>query len=199
MHLTFEDIQRREGGGRVIEFEKDVDLDAAFFYSVPTSFFAIDERVPRAIRELITEAEGCVKLNYITGASACARKAIYELLAAQKSEGANYDDRITALRTAHPEVDATHFEVLGHVKDMTSDNVHEESWAFYDSGHLKLFLESLKAVLHELYVVPDEKRKRAQEIRDLRQKVFAPKAASGGGAKSGAKSRAAKSGNDDES
>lgn len=134
----------------------------------------IDDRIPSVIRELISEAEGCVKMNYVTGASACTRKAIYELLAAQNCEGANYDDKITALRDAHPEVDPTHFEVLGHVKDVTRDHVHEESWEFIGVQHLKLAIETLKAVLHELYVVPDEKQRRAQAVRDLRQQVFAP-------------------------
>ena len=120
-----------EYGRSVTRFKPGIDLDAAIFYSVPTSFFVIDERIPRVIRELISEAEGCVKMNYVTGASACTRKAIYELLAGQKCEGANYDDKIRALRDAHPEVDPTHFEVLGHVKDVTSDHVHEESWEFF--------------------------------------------------------------------
>lgn len=172
MHLTFTDVNGGVSGYSA--FKSGVDLDAAFFYSVPTSFFVIDDRIPRVIRELISEAEGCVKMNYVTGASACARKAIYELLAAQKCGGANYDDKIKALRDAHAEVDATHFEVLGHVKDVTSDHVHEESWEFFNVQHLKLAIETLKAVLHELYVVPDEQKKRAQKVRDLHQRVFAP-------------------------
>jgi hypothetical protein len=130
------------------------------------------ERIPEGnLRELITEAEGCAKMNYLTGASACTRKAIYELLALQKAEGANYDDKIGDLRLRHPAIDSELFEIIGHIKDMTSDHVHEQSWIAWDSKHLQLFLETLKAVLHEIYVVPEEKRERASAVRVLREQL----------------------------
>jgi len=50
----------------------ELDIDQLFFYHQPTSFFAVDKRVPHIIRELITEAEGCLRMNFLTGASACA-------------------------------------------------------------------------------------------------------------------------------
>ena len=81
MHLTYENVRNPADSGSL---SPTLDLDAAFFYSVPTSFFTIDTRVPKIIRELITEAEGCVKMNFLTGASACCRKAIYELLKHQQ-------------------------------------------------------------------------------------------------------------------
>ena len=169
MHLTFQELQ--DPNTQYSRFKKDVDLDQAFFYSVPTSFFVVDSRIPRALRELITEAEGCAKMNYLTGASACTRKAIYELLALQKAEGANYDDKLKDLQSKHPAVDGELFEIIGHVKDMTSDHVHEQSWIAWDNKHLQLFLETLKAVLHEIYVVPEEKKERASAVRALREQL----------------------------
>lgn len=169
MHLTFQDLQ--DPDTQNTRFKKDVDLDQAFFYSVPTSFFVVDSRIPRALRELITEAEGCAKMNYLTGASACTRKAIYELLALQKAEGANYDDKIKDIQSKHPAVGGELFEIIGHVKDMTSDHVHEQSWIAWDSKHLQLFLETLKAVLHEIYVAPEEKKERASVVRALREQL----------------------------
>ncbi len=165
MHLTFEDLHRPNWSDT---FKINVDLDEAFFYSVPTSFFVIDSRIPKEIRELITEAEGCKKMNYLTGASACTRKAIYKLLLLHEAEGENYDDKIAALQNLFPNIDEVHFEILGHIKDMTSDHVHEQSWEAWSSQHLTLFLEALKAMLHEIYVVPDEKAKRAKAVRALR-------------------------------
>jgi hypothetical protein len=83
MHLSFEEVQTQQltgdSSGPRFRFVSDEDLDSRFFYSVPTSFFVLDERVPRVLRELITEAEGCLKSNFLTGASACARKVVYEL------------------------------------------------------------------------------------------------------------------------
>lgn len=169
MHLTFEDLQRKNWTRA--EFRDDVDLDASFFYSVPTSFFVVDGRIPAALRKMITEAEGCAKMNYLTGASACTRKAIYELLALQKTAGTHYDDRIKDLASKHPAIDVELFEILGHIKDMTSDHIHEQSWVAWDSKNLNLFLETFKAILHEIYVVPEEKRSRADSVRALREQL----------------------------
>jgi len=169
MHLTYEYLQRKNYGSTC--FAHNVDLDAAFFFSVPTSFFTIDMRVPKVIRELITEAEGCIKMNYLTGASACCRKAIYELTVFEKAEGDDYESRIKYLKEKFPVVDGELFDVLCHIKDMTSDKVHEQSWDKWDSKHLTLFVETLKAILHELYVVPDEKKNRSSKVQDLLRTV----------------------------
>ena len=59
---------------------------------------------------------------------------------------------------------------------MTSDKVHEQSWDKWDSKHLILFIETLKAILHEIYVVPEEKKKRSEHITGLLPDVFKDKA-----------------------
>jgi hypothetical protein len=169
MHLTYENVQSPIH--KYVHLSSSIDLDAAFFYSVPTSFFTIDTRVPKIIRELITEGEGCVKMNYLTGASACCRKAIYELTIVEKAEGADYESRIKFLKKKFSEVDSDLFDILCHIKDMTSDKMHEQSWDKWDSKHLKLFLETLKAILHEIYVVPDEKKTRSSTGRGLLHEV----------------------------
>ena len=166
MHLTYRDLQDPDVS--FVRFRDGVDFDKEFFYSVPTSFFVVDSRIPRPLRELITEAEGCARMNYLTGASACTRKAIYELLATHDAVGSHYDEKIKDLSHKFPSIEPELFEVIGHVKDMTSDHVHEQSWVAWDAKHLYLFLETLKAVLHEIYVVPDEKKKRADAVRALR-------------------------------
>ena len=85
MHLSYEDLASYNSrGNRNIEYIDDID--SKIFYSVPTSFFVLDNRIPTILRELITEAEGCLKMNFLTGASACIRKAIYELLVIEKVE-----------------------------------------------------------------------------------------------------------------
>jgi len=177
MHLTFNELQHK--GWTATHFKDDIDIDSEIFYSVPSSFFVVDSRIPNVIRELIAESEGCIKMNYLTGASACTRKAIYELLIREKAEGHNYDEKIKHLRDGHPEIDPELFEILAHIKDMTSDQVHEQSWEKWDSQHLILFLETLKTILHELYVVPDEKEKRKKSIRDLKATLGSTKQKSG--------------------
>ena len=125
MHLTYDDVQ--DPLKNYQHLNANIDLDSAFFYSVPTSFFVIDTRIPKIIRELITEAEGSIKMNYLTGASACCRKAIYELTVIEKAEGTDYEGRIKSLKKKFPSVDSELFDILCHIKDMTSDKIHEQS------------------------------------------------------------------------
>lgn len=165
MHLTFNRILRLENGR--FRFADDIDIDSKIFYSAPTSFFVIDSRIPRILRELITEAEGCVKMNFLTGASACTRKAIYEFTILQKCKGENYDERIKELKSKFSEIDQELFDVLGHIKDLTSDKVHEQSWEKWDNNHLVLFIETLKVILNEVYVIPDERQKKSRFIQSL--------------------------------
>ncbi len=176
MHLSFifkkikyiSTIAREEEGYR---FDEDFDIDSIFFYSVPTSFFVMDERIPHIIRELITEAEGCLKMNYLTGASACMRKAIYELLIKEDITEGDYEKRIKSLKEKFRDVDPTYFDILANIQNMTSDKIHEQSWDKWDSSNLKLIIETLKLVLHEIYVIPEEKKERAKGIQSLVKKV----------------------------
>jgi predicted DNA-binding protein YlxM (UPF0122 family) len=172
MHLSFQPVLKVDQFQQTHkEFRTDIDIDSTIFYSVPTSFFVIDDRIPHIIRELISEAEGCLKMNYLTGASACARKAIYELTVKEKAQGKDYEEKIKFLKKQYPAVDPDLFDVLTHIQDMTSDKVHEQSWDKWDSPNLKLILETLKAVLYELYVLPKEKQSRSIEIQKLKEQI----------------------------
>jgi hypothetical protein len=173
MHLTYEDIFSHivSNQKRTFWFQKDIDIDSVIFYSVPTSFFVIDKRIPKIIRELITEAEGCLKMNYLTGASACMRKAIYEFLVKEKAEGDDYESKIKFLKQKYPTSDPELFDILAHITDMTSEKVHEQSWDKWNSDNLKLIIETLKTVLYDIYVLPDEKSERSIHIQQLREKI----------------------------
>ena len=143
------------------------------FHSAPASFFVLDERIPVVIRELISEAEGCLKMNFLTGASACARKAIYELTIKEQATGADYEGRTKSLKIKFPAIEATLFDVLAHIQDMTSDKIHEQSWDKWESPNLTLIIETLKVVLHEIYVAPKERDARSLQIQKLREQVVA--------------------------
>ena len=173
MHLSFDDLRHlnKASGYRTDRFEEGIDIDSGIFYSVPTSFFAIDSRVPEIIRELITEAEGCLKMNYLTGASACTRKAIYELTVKENCKGEHYEDMIKDLKNKHSQLDPALIDVLANIQDMTSDKIHEQSWDEWDSNHLTLIIETLKSVLYEMYVEPQEKKGRVSRVQELLAKV----------------------------
>lgn len=168
MHLSFQETTEKLPYSSTREMKTNIDFDSIIFYSVPTSFFVLDDRIPAVIRELITEAEGCLKMNFLTGASACMRKAIYELLIVEKAEGDDYESRIKYLKKKYPDSDPSLFDILAHIQDMTSDKIHEQSWNKWDSKHLKLIIETLKTVLHDIYVLPKVKAERSNYIQQLR-------------------------------
>ena len=181
MHLSYEDIagERKASysgeyyleAGLYFHDEIEHEIDSKIFYSVPTSFFVLDNRIPEIIRELISEAEGSLKMNFLTGASACTRKAIYELTIKEKAKGDHYESKIKFLKSKYPNTDPTLFDILAHIKDMTSDKIHEQSWPKWDSKNLRFIIETVKSVLYELYVLPEEKKERSKSILRLRTDI----------------------------
>lgn len=79
---------------------------------MPTSFFVLDKRISKILRDLMTEAEGCLKGNFLTGASACARKMVYELARIEKADGENYFDRLKSLKAKRTDVEGEYFDTL---------------------------------------------------------------------------------------
>jgi hypothetical protein len=148
------------------------DLDNFFFYHQPTSFFTINSLIPSKIRELVAEADGCRKMNFLIGASGALRKAIYELLKHQKAEGTEYQDKIKWLKTKYPYIFSEYFDALANIQDMTSDNLHEKdgSWKPWSRNDFDYFLETTKAVLEEIYVKPEERKIMLSKIITLKSK-----------------------------
>ena len=177
MHLSYRDLELYGQGShyRFRLFDKEMSsesLDDQFFYSVPTSFFVLDQRIPKILRNLLTEAEGSLKSNFLTGASACARKIIYELGSLQKVNGDNYEDRIKSLKKKHPEVEPEYFDTLLTIQQLTSSKVHENSYDGWNSNHLKLILATLRKILHELYVEPALRADNRNLILDLAKELL---------------------------
>ena len=156
------------------EGESRRNLDDAFFFSVPTSFFALDDRIPRVLRELLIEAEGCLKSNFLTGASACARKLVYELGVLSKAVGENYEDRIKSLKEIHAEVDPTFFDTLLTIQQVTSTKVHENSYDGWEAQHLRVILVALSEALHEIFVVPALRADRRKAVLALKDQLVPP-------------------------
>ncbi len=147
-------------------------IDDLFFYSVPTSFFVLDDSIPKILRELITEAEGCLKSNFLTGASACVRKVIYDLAVLEKASGANYEDRIKSLKDIKKEIDPTFFDTLLTIQEITRSKVHEQSYDGWQSKHLRPILATLIEILREMYVIPALRQKKRETILKLQQEVL---------------------------
>lgn len=154
------------------------ELDDIFFYHDPSAFFTIDDRIPQSIREALSEACGCLKANYLTGASGCLRKSIYKFLQHQKIPEKDettpkiaYDKRIDALKKKYPKIERDLFNNLKSVHGLTSQEVHENDWQDFDSPKLHFLLEITKEILMEIYVLPDEKQKRNEALLKLRSEA----------------------------
>lgn len=178
MHLSFEDIDYSSLGyanRNSFKLEKGEELDHKFFYSVPTSFFALDNRIPKVLRELVTEAEGCLKSNFLTGASACARKMVYELAILEGAEGDAYEDRIKSLKKKRTDVEGEFFDTLLTIQQVTSDKVHEESYDGWEAKHLRLILSTLIEVLELMYVIPELRKEKRKSILSLKEDLIGKK------------------------
>lgn len=184
MHLSYNNIEiahkyTTSHGTRFYRFSDEYeDLDSLFFYSVPTSFFSLDGRIPNILRELLTEAEGSLNGNFLTGASACVRKIVYELGRLNGLTEGNYDKRIKFLKDKHQEVDGTYFDTLLTIQRTTSSKVHENAYDGWEAKHVRLLLSALREILHELYVVPALRNDRRKGILDLQKEVLGDSPAS---------------------
>jgi len=177
MHLSFEDIAiyTIPSGKYRFEIIEGEELDNKFFYSVPTSFFSLDKRIPKPLRELITESEGCLKSNFLTGASACARKIIYELAILQKAEGINYDERVKSLKKIRSDIEGDYFDTLLTVQQITSEKVHEQSYDGWQAKHLRLILSTLVELLNIIYVIPEIRKEKRKAILSLKDEILGKK------------------------
>ena len=161
---------------QILKDGKNIDLlDGAFFYHQPTTFFTIDNRIPEVIRELISEAEGCRKMNYLVGASGCLRKAIYELLKKEKipkeenKKPLKYEDRIEKLKQKLKNIEPEYFDTLGSIQGMTSSTLHEGEWESFSSPQLTFLIETTKEILCEIYVIPDERKDKKTILQKLKE------------------------------
>lgn len=176
MHLSFTQIKhlavsQYSNYGR-FDIKAGTDIDSLFFYSVPTSFFVLDERIPKVLRDLFAEAEGCLKSNFLTGASVCARKIVYEMADIENAEGNDYESRIKSLKKTRTNIDPVYFDTLVTIQEVTSDKVHEQSYDGWNSNHLQLILATLITILGEMYVAPKIKQEKRESIIKLKSELI---------------------------
>lgn len=181
MHLSFEDFAYSTGYG--YRFKADVkDIDSKLIYSRPTSFFTLNDDIPRAIRELVSEAEESLQFNLLTGASAALRKAIYTLVKTEKTIVANddtgrtnYTESIKGLKPRFASVSADLINTLAEVQELASNPVHEEAWETWDGPSLRFLIELTKSILNEMYAIPKATERRKAALASLKQKLNPPK------------------------
>lgn len=150
--------------GQIDIFSDVGDIDDKIIMHIPTSFFTIDERIPAKFRNLINEAEKCISNNCVTGASACIRKVIYEFILDRSLNGNSYEEKIKSLKTEYPSLDISWVTMLCHIQGITSDQVHEDSYNNFKIGDAKGYLEILKEIFNEIYVLPEDRKSKTSKI-----------------------------------
>jgi len=165
-HSYHEDCHHRLE--RSIDMLKDAEnIDDQVVMHIPTSFFTIDERIPSKFRILINEAEKCISNNCLTGASACIRKIIYEFILDRKLKGNSYEEKIKSLKTEYSSLDDLWVTILCHIQGITSNQVHENPYKEFKIEDIKLYLEILKRIFNEIYVLPEERKSVSNKISQM--------------------------------
>ena len=128
-------------------------------------FLTVDNRAPAAVRELLIEADGCLKAGFLTGGTVCAQRAIQTLLQHEAAEGGSYEARLHALSQKFPSVPQSLFALCIRLGENASKD-HPS----LDVERLKVLTVALKIMLYEIYVLgPD----RVERLKYLQQMVEA--------------------------
>jgi len=122
-------------------------------------FLTLDERIPLPLRALLDEADGCLKMSFLTGAGACTGRTLDLLLAEQGLGGTDRADQIHQLGKKHPAVAESFLRGLSLVTNNPSG-----AW---DEPRVKLAIVILKAIAYEIYVLGPERKERAAYVIEL--------------------------------
>ena len=129
--------------------------------SISPAFLATHDHVPQALRDLLNEADGCLQSGFLTGGTACARRALDLLLTVAKTKGGTYEEGVETLCERHgvPKVLTNILAQCG--------NASATDGAKFTSEVLQLFVVTMRAVVYELYVLGPERAERLQYVSAL--------------------------------
>jgi hypothetical protein len=122
-------------------------------------FLTLDDQVPFPLRALLDEADGCLKMSFLTGAGACAGRTLELLLAEQGLADADRAEQILQLGKRHPAVAESFLRGLSLVTNHPSG-----AW---DEARATLAIAILKAIAYEIYVLGPERKERAAYVLEL--------------------------------
>ena len=129
-------------------------------FAVP-SFLTPHDQVPAALRDVLVEADGCLQNGFLTGGTACSRRAIEMMLTSARVDGDTFEQRVKSLHDKHGVP-----QMLTSILVQCGTAIGRDGTKL--SGKvLELFLATMKAVAHELYVLGPERSQRLQYIRNL--------------------------------
>lgn len=128
-------------------------------------FLTLDQHISPSIRAVLDEADGCLRMAFLTGGGACAVRALDILLADQGITDTDRAHQLRELGKKHPAVAESFLRILLQV--MSDPN------AVWDISRLTLAIALLKAIAHEIYVLGPERTERATYVLGLLERFNA--------------------------
>ena len=126
------------------------------------TFLTIDHRAPAAVRELVIEAEGCLKAGFLTGGTVCAQRAVQTLLQHEGADGASYEARVHALSQKYASVPQSLFALCIRLGESSA-----KEQASLDRERLTVLMVALKIMLFEIYVLGPDRAERLKYLQHL--------------------------------
>lgn len=130
------------------------------------AFLTIDNRVPQGVRELLIEADGCVKAGFLTGGTVCAQRAIQVLLQHEGADGATFEARMHALSQKYPSVPQSLFALCIRLGEATG-----KEHPALDAEKLKVLGVALKIMLYEIYVLGPDRTERLKYLQQMLEAI----------------------------
>jgi hypothetical protein len=122
-------------------------------------FLTPDPHISAPLRAVLEEADGCLRMAFLTGGGACAVRALDLLLTEQGIAGTDRAHSLRELGKKHPAVAESFLRMLLQVMN--------DSSALWEIKRLTLAIVLLKAVAHEIYVLGPERTERASYVLAL--------------------------------
>ena len=130
------------------------------------AFLNVDQRVPANIRDLLVEADGCLKAGFLTGGTVCAQRAIHSLMEHEKADGATFEAKLHALSQKFPSVPQSLFALCVRL----GDSAGKEHPAL-DVERLKVLTVALKIMLYEIYVLGPDRTERLKYLQQMLESI----------------------------
>jgi hypothetical protein len=122
-------------------------------------FLMLDPQISPALRAILDEADGCVRLAFLTGGGACVVRALDLLLAEQGIVETDRPRQLRELSKKHPPIAESFLKML-----LPGMN---DSTGIWDAPRLTLAIALLKAIAYEIYVLGPERAERTAYVLGL--------------------------------
>ena len=122
-------------------------------------FLMLDPQISPELRTVLDEADGCVRLAFLTGGGLCVVRALDLLLSEQGIVETDRPRQLRELNRKHPAIAESFLKMLLPVMN--------ESSGVWDAPRLTLAIALLKAIAYEIYVLGPERAERTAYVLGL--------------------------------